>query len=207
MLQHVFFWCCNTYFLMFQYMFFDVALYYFVMLQFLYSNVALHSFYICLWCCTWSVSCSWDRGRGGGKQGALGNRDRGTVRNGGQGRGGRNSIPFYSDSISICVVGRARPDTRITVPKFTRILFNLCTDLVVEQYSTYACKTRRKKSVFPPSTFAKVRFSSLNSKIGQTTSFNFWNHAFYLPDPVISGFESGFIFFFFIYFGWIFEKS
>jgi hypothetical protein len=31
----------------------------------------------------------------------------------------------------------------------------------------------RKKSTLPPSTFAKVRFSSLNSKTEQNTSFNF----------------------------------
>jgi hypothetical protein len=47
----------------------------------------------------------------------------------------------------------------------------------------------------------------LKSKIGQTTSLNFWNRAFYLPDLIISGFEGGFVFFFFIYFSWIFEKS
>jgi hypothetical protein len=47
-----------------------------------------------------------------------------------------------------------------------------------------------KKSTFPPSIYAKVRFSSLNSKTGQITSLNFLNRAFYLPDPVISGFEA-----------------
>jgi hypothetical protein len=53
----------------------------------------------------------------------------------------------------------------------------------------------------------KFAFSSLNSKTRQTTSLNFWNGVFYLPGPVISGFEGVFVFFFFIYFGWIFEKS
>jgi hypothetical protein len=42
----------------------------------------------------------------------------------------------------------------------------------------------RKKSTFPPSTFTKVRFSSLNSKTGQITSLNFSNRAFYLPGAV-----------------------
>jgi hypothetical protein len=43
----------------------------------------------------------------------------------------------------------------------------------------------RKKSTFPPPTFPKVRFSSLNFKIGQTTSLNFSNRAFYLPGAVL----------------------
>ena len=44
-------------------------------------------------------------GTGGvvGEQNALGNRYRSAVRNRGQGRGGRNSILFYSDLISIHV--------------------------------------------------------------------------------------------------------
>jgi hypothetical protein len=42
-----------------------------------------------------------------------------------------------------------------------------------------------KKSTFPPPTFAKVHFSSLNSKTGQTTSLNFSNRAFYLPGAVL----------------------
>jgi hypothetical protein len=41
-----------------------------------------------------------------------------------------------------------------------------------------------KKSTFPPPTFTKVRFSSLNSKTGQITSLNFSNRAFYLPGAV-----------------------
>jgi hypothetical protein len=36
-----------------------------------------------------------------------------------------------------------------------------------------ANKKKGKKSTFPSSTFTKVRFSSLNSKIGQITSLNF----------------------------------
>jgi len=46
----------------------------------------------------------------------------------------------------------------------------------------------------------KVRFSSQNFKTGQNTSLNFQNRSSYLPDTVISGFEDGFVFFFFIYF-------
>jgi hypothetical protein len=42
----------------------------------------------------------------------------------------------------------------------------------------------RKKSIFPPPTFTKVRFSSLNSKTEQITSLNFSNRAFYLPGAV-----------------------
>jgi hypothetical protein len=45
-------------------------------------------------------------------------------------------------------------------------------------------ETTRKKSTFPPLTFTKVRFSSLISKIGQITSLNFSNRAFYLPGAV-----------------------
>jgi hypothetical protein len=41
-----------------------------------------------------------------------------------------------------------------------------------------------KKSTFPPPTFTKVCFSSLNSKTGQITSLNFSNRAFYLPGAV-----------------------
>jgi hypothetical protein len=41
-----------------------------------------------------------------------------------------------------------------------------------------------KKSNFPPPTFMKVRFSSLNFKTGQITSLNFSNRAFYLPGAV-----------------------
>jgi len=43
----------------------------------------------------------------------------------------------------------------------------------------------RKKYIFSPPTFMKIRFSSLNSKIGQTISLNFFNRAFYLPRAVL----------------------
>jgi hypothetical protein len=58
----------------------------------------------------------------------------------------------------------------------------------------------RKKFALPPSTFVKVYFLSLNSKTGQNDSLNFKNRSSYLPSPVISNFEVGFIFIFFIYF-------
>jgi hypothetical protein len=45
-----------------------------------------------------------------------------------------------------------------------------------------------KKSNFSSSIFMKVRFSSLNSKTGQTTSLNFSNRAFL---PPWSGFKGG----------------
>jgi hypothetical protein len=65
----------------------------------------------------------------------------------------------------------------------------------------------KKKSKLSSSTFAKVRFSSQNSKTGQNNSLNFLNRSSYLPGPVISSFEDSFVFFFFIYFGRIYEKS
>jgi hypothetical protein len=49
----------------------------------------------------------------------------------------------------------------------------------------WEAKTKRKKSIFPPPTLTQVRFSSLNFKIGQTTSLDFSNHAFYLPRAVL----------------------
>jgi hypothetical protein len=42
-----------------------------------------------------------------------------------------------------------------------------------------------KKSTFPPQTFTKVYFSSINSKTGQITSLNFSNRAFYLLGTVL----------------------
>jgi hypothetical protein len=42
-----------------------------------------------------------------------------------------------------------------------------------------------KKSNFPPPTFVKVCFSSINFKTGQITSLNFSNRAFYLPGTVL----------------------
>jgi hypothetical protein len=39
------------------------------------------------------------------ERGVLGNGDRGAVGNGGQRRGGRNFIPFYSDPLSIRAAG------------------------------------------------------------------------------------------------------
>jgi hypothetical protein len=42
-----------------------------------------------------------------------------------------------------------------------------------------------KKSTFSPPTFTKVYFFSLNSKTEQTTSLNFSNRAFYLPETVL----------------------
>jgi hypothetical protein len=42
-----------------------------------------------------------------------------------------------------------------------------------------------EKVTFPPSLFTKVRFSSLNSKTGQTTSLNFSNRTFYLTGAVL----------------------
>jgi hypothetical protein len=47
----------------------------------------------------------------------------------------------------------------------------------------------KKRKTFSPSTFTKVRFSSLNSKTRQITSLNFSNRAFL---PPWSGFEGGF---------------
>jgi hypothetical protein len=61
MLQHIIFDIAVYIFSMLQYMFFNVTLRNFAMLQYLYFDVAPHSFFICLRCCTWSVSCSWDR--------------------------------------------------------------------------------------------------------------------------------------------------
>jgi hypothetical protein len=62
-------------------MFFDVTLHDFTMLQFLYSNVALHGLSICLRCCIWVFSCSWDGGAVGERvQGCGGGADdRGAV--------------------------------------------------------------------------------------------------------------------------------
>jgi hypothetical protein len=42
-----------------------------------------------------------------------------------------------------------------------------------------------EKVYFSSPTLTKVRFSSLNLKTGQTTSFNFSNSAFYLPHAVL----------------------
>jgi hypothetical protein len=44
---------------------------------------------------------------------------------------------------------------------------------------------KKEKSTFSPPTFAKVRFSSINFKTGQTTSLSFSNRAFYLPGAVL----------------------
>jgi len=48
--------CCSIYFSMLQCMF--STLHFFVILQYFIPDVALHSFFICLQCCTWSVSYS-----------------------------------------------------------------------------------------------------------------------------------------------------
>ena len=70
-------------------------------------------------------------GRGGGERG--------------QGHGGGTEDKGAVDVISFRFIlipflfalrGWAHPDASITVPKFTWVLFNLCTDLVVEQYSS-----------------------------------------------------------------------
>jgi hypothetical protein len=42
-----------------------------------------------------------------------------------------------------------------------------------------------EKVHFSPPTLTKVHFSSINFKIGQTTSLNFSNRAFYLPRVVL----------------------
>jgi hypothetical protein len=44
---------------------------------------------------------------------------------------------------------------------------------------------KRKKTTFPPPIFTKIHFSSLNSKIGKTTSLSFSNRAFYLTRAVL----------------------
>jgi len=63
---------------------------------------------------------SWETG--------TGTKDKGTV----------EAIPFGFILIRFLfgLWGWAHPGGRITVPKFTWVLFNLCTDSVVEQYSS-----------------------------------------------------------------------
>jgi len=59
---------------------------------------------------------------------------------------------------------------------------------------------KKKKSTFSLPTLTKVRFFSLYFKTRQTTSLDFSNHAFYLPETVskaVATVNNGFIFLFF----------
>ena len=60
---------------------------------------------------------------------------------------------------------------------------------------------KKGKSNFPFPTFTRVRFSFPSSKTGEIIFLNFLNHAFYLSRSIEGGFEGGFVFFIFIYFG------
>jgi len=65
----------------------------------------------------------------------------------------------------------------------------------------------RKKSFLSPSTLDRIRFSFLDNKIGYLDSSNFRNRSCDLLWAVSGWRDSGFLFFFYIYFDWIFEKS
>ena len=82
MLHYILFECYST-------QFFDVALLSFAMLRYLYSDIALHSSHF--FC---DVALKVFSAFGTGER-----RGTGCIRERGQGRGGRNSIPFYSDPI------------------------------------------------------------------------------------------------------------